>query len=125
LPHVRTLIKTERLTRHSKSGKTTSEVVYHTATENPEDHTPAAWGMIVRNHWGIENRNHWRRDACLLEDKTRSRNPNIVAAFALLRGPLLLFNARTPTQNLNAFIERTAASRSTAFAYVMSHKGGK
>jgi hypothetical protein len=46
--------------------------------------------MLVRGHWaGVENRNHWRRDACWLEDRTRSRNPNIVGALALMRNALL------------------------------------
>jgi len=38
-----------------------------------------------------EIRNHWRKDACLLEDKTRSRNPQLVGAMAMLRNILLFF----------------------------------
>jgi hypothetical protein len=37
----------------------------------------------------VENRNHWRKDACWGEDHTRSRNPTIVGALALLRNALL------------------------------------
>ena len=45
---------------------------------------------LIRGHWGgVEIRNHWRRDACLGEDTTRSRNPHIVANLALLRNALL------------------------------------
>jgi hypothetical protein len=30
---------------------------------------------LTRGHWGgSESRNHWVRDACLREDKTRSKN---------------------------------------------------
>lgn len=44
---------------------------------------------LIRGHWaGVENRNHWRKDACLLEDKTRSKNPRIVANLILLRNAL-------------------------------------
>ena len=38
---------------------------------------------------GSEIRNHWTRDAILREDHTRSRNPTLVGAFALLRSALL------------------------------------
>jgi hypothetical protein len=52
--------------------------------------SPAHWLTLIRNHWGgIENRNHWRKDACWGEDRTRSRNRNIVGALALLRNALL------------------------------------
>lgn len=55
-----------------------------------DERTPQGWLQLVRGHWaGCENRNHWRRDACWLEDTTRSRKPNIVGALALLRNTLL------------------------------------
>lgn len=54
------------------------------------DRSPERWLALIRGHWaGVENRNHWRRDACGWEDKTRSRNPNIVGALALLRNASL------------------------------------
>jgi hypothetical protein len=56
-------------------------------------------------------RNHWRRDACAFEDKTRSRNPNLVAASAIARCALLYFNAQTASRNINAFMESSAANR--------------
>jgi hypothetical protein len=64
------------------------------------------------------SRNHWRRDACAFEDKTRSRNPAIVATFAIVRCALLHFNAQTKSQNLNAFME-AAANHAAAFSLVM------
>jgi len=77
--------------------------------------------MHIRGHWGgIEIRNHWRKDACLFEDKTRSRNPNIVAALALLRNCLLLFlDEDSDTHNINAFTEATAANSGMALRMVM------
>ena len=115
-----TLLKTERSSTILKTGKTSSETVYHLATEEHIARTPAAWGKLIRSHWGIESKNHWRRDACALEDKTRSKNPNVAASFAILRCPLLLFNSWTDTQNLNAFMEAAAANRTRAFSLVMT-----
>ena len=56
---------------------------------------PETWIRTIRNHWGgVEIRNHWIRDAILREDHTRSRNPNLVGALALLRSALLAIYAR-------------------------------
>lgn len=82
--------------------------------------TPEQWLRLIRNHWGgIENRNHWRKDACLNEDKTRSRNPNIVASMAMLRNCLLFFLSREDTSNINALTESVAADSSKAFDMLM------
>ena len=76
----------------------------------------------IRGHWaGIEIRNHWRKDACLREDKTRSRNPNIVAALAMLRSCMIFFLAEDPhTSNINAFTEATAADSDKAMDMLMT-----
>jgi predicted transposase YbfD/YdcC len=83
--------------------------------------SPEQWLDRIRGHWGgIEIRNHWRKDTCLLEDKTRSRNPNTVAALAMLRNCLLFFLSEDPhTSNLNAFTEDTAADSDKAFDMLM------
>lgn len=116
------MIKTKRRCLTIKTGKATAETVYHLASEIHTSKTPEHWANTVRAHWGIESKNHWRRDACVFEDKTRSKNPNLVATLAILRCPLLLFNSWTSTQNLNAFIEHNAANRNQAFALVMNKK---
>ena len=62
---------------------------YFISSRSPEQMTHENWIDLIRGHWGgIENRNHWRRDACLSEDRTRSKNPHIVANLALLRNAL-------------------------------------
>lgn len=49
----------------------------------------------IRGHWGgVEIRNHWRRDATMGEDRSRSRNPNLLANLALIRSALLQIFAR-------------------------------
>lgn len=76
---------------------------------------------LIRGHWGgIEIRNHWRKDACLLEDKTRSRNPNIVASLAMLRNCcLLFFQQQQKYTSLPAFTEAVAADAKLAFQMIM------
>ena len=78
------------------------------------------WLERIRGHWGgIEIRNHWRKDACLQEDKTRSRNPTTVATMAMLRNCLLFFLSEDPhTSNINAFTESIAADSGKAFEMV-------
>lgn len=118
-PHARTLLKTQRVTLHVKTRKTSTDTAYHLASEEHDARTPAAWAAVIRDHWGIESKNHWRRDACAFEDKTRSKNPSVVAAFAIARSALLLFNSMTESQNLNAFMEAAAANRATTFSLIM------
>ncbi len=94
-PRARTLLQITRITRHKKrKGKPTALTRWFVSSRNPDDVTPAQWLADIRGHWaGVEIRNHWKKDAILQEDKTRSRNPNIVGALALLRAALLkIFN---------------------------------
>ena len=81
--------------------------------------TPENWEKAIRGHWSIENKNHWRSDACAFEDKTRSRNPAVVASFMLIRSALLLFNSQTESQNMNAFMEANVADKNRTFAMIM------
>ncbi|MBN1672564.1 MAG: hypothetical protein JXR37_16100, partial [Kiritimatiellae bacterium] len=61
-----------------------------------------------------------RKDACLMEDKTRSRNPNTVAAMAMLRNCLLFFLSEDLyTSNINAFTEAIAADSDKASELIM------
>ena len=61
-------------------------------------------GTVVTNRsrslGGVEIRNHWRKDACLFEDKTRSRKPHIVGNLILLRN-LVLFSLRNITKRMS------------------------
>ena len=100
-----TLLKTDRTRTVHKTGKTSNETVWHLSTLESATRTASQWAAHIRDHWGIESRNHYRRDATLLEDKTRSRNPNIVGNLAVARAALLLFNSRTKDCNLRAFTE--------------------
>lgn len=88
-PYARSLLCVESR-RGTKTLRGRPERRYYLSSLEPQERTPAAWQNLIRNHWaGVEIRNHWRKDACWGEDRTRSRNPNIVGALALLRNTLL------------------------------------
>ncbi|RLA42524.1 MAG: hypothetical protein DRQ97_13900 [Gammaproteobacteria bacterium] len=93
---------------------------YYLSSRPVDSMTPEQWLEYIRGHWGgIEIRNHWRKDACLLEDKTRSRNPNTVATMAMLRNCLLFFLSEDPhTSNINALTEDIAADSDKALEMV-------
>jgi hypothetical protein len=122
-PYAQTVI---RVTRDSTAFKKPEDKTpgYYLSSERIDRYTPEQWLGLIRGHWGgIEIRNHWRKDACLFEDKTRSRNPNIVACLALLRNCLFHFlDQDSETHNINAFTEAVAADAGKAFRMVTRAK---
>jgi len=73
-----------------KTGATSTESRYYLSSAPPEQYTPAGWLKLIRGHWaGVEIRNHWRRDVLMGEDRSRSRNANLLANLALIRSALL------------------------------------
>ena len=119
-PHVQTVIRVRRESTAFKTAK--DRLPGHYVSSSPMDrYSPRQWLDLIRGHWGgIEIRNHWRKDACLREDKTRSRNPTTVAALGMVRNCLLLFlDEDRHTSNLNAFTEAIAADSSKAFDLLM------
>lgn len=114
-PHVATVV---RVQRDSTAFKNTKDTLpgYYLSSLPAKSMKPEQWLDRIRDHWGgIEIRNHWRKDACLMEDKTRSRNPNTVAAMSMLRNCALFFLYEDKhTSNINAFTEAVAADSSKA-----------
>ncbi len=119
-PHVETIVRVRRDSTAFKDNKDRLPG-YYISSMPVDSLTPEQWLERIRGHWGgIEIRNHWRKDACLMEDKTRSRNPNTVAAMAMLRNCLLFFLSENPrTSNINAFTEAVAADSDKALEMVM------
>ena len=62
---------------------------YFVASESPEEWTPRDYYRKIRDHWSVESRLHWRKDAILLEDKTRCRTPWVVSNLMLLRNLMI------------------------------------
>ena len=118
---MQTVITVRRLSTPSKSKE--QEISYYVASCPLDTYTPEQWLRLIRNHWGgVEIRNHWRKDACLLEDKTRSRNPQLVGTFAMLRNILLFFfNDQELHTTLPGFVEAVAADSSKAYSMLKDH----
>ncbi len=118
-PHIQTVVK---IWRTSTANKTTEkEICYYLSSEPFDRRTPEQWLDLVRGHWGgVEIRNHWRKDAILLEDKTRSRNPVIVGSLAMLRNILLFMHKEQYLHaTLPGFVEDIAADGNKSFSMLM------
>ncbi len=73
-----------------KTALTSTESRYYLSSASAQDYSEPQWLGLIRGHWGgVEVRNHWRRDALMGEDRSRSRNPNLLANLALIRSALL------------------------------------
>ena len=118
-PHIQTVVK---IWRESTAYKTDEqEICYYLSSEPFDQRTPKQWLELVRGHWGgVEIRNHWRKDAILLEDKTRSRNATIVGALAMLRNILLFTHKEQDLHStLPGFVEDIAADKNKVFSMLM------
>lgn len=117
-PRARTLLAITRRTTHKRSGQQTTLTRYFVSNRQAAQLAPAQWLAAIRGHWaGVEIRNHWKKDAILREDKTRSRNRNIVGALALLRAALLrpFYRLCQIYGSLPATLEALRADSSIAF----------
>jgi len=73
-----------------KTGASSTESRYYLSSAAPGQYRPDQWLKLITGHWaGVEIRNHWRRDAIMGEDRSRSRNANLLANLALIRNALL------------------------------------
>jgi predicted transposase YbfD/YdcC len=89
-PFARTLVVVRSQRTVKKTGHTTTESRFYLSSAPSSQYTSEQWLSLIRGHWGgVEIRNHWRRDAIQGEDRSRSRNPNLLANLALLRSTLL------------------------------------
>lgn len=104
------MLRSERTVK--KTGATTTESRYYLSSLAARERSPEGWLKLIRGHWGgVENRNHWRRDALMGEDRSRSRNANLLANLALIRNALLeRMAAHAPQLSLPEFRE-TVQSR--------------
>jgi len=89
-PFARSLIVVRSSRTVKKTSQSTTESRYYLSSLPPQDYTALQWLALIREHWGgVEIRNHWRRDALMGEDRSRSRQANLLANMALLRSALL------------------------------------
>lgn len=119
-PHARCAVSVHH--HGTRNGKPFDETRYYISNRLAQAHSLEEWLQRIRTHWaGVENRLHWRKDACLREDATRSRNANLVGALALLRNALFAIHQPLLTHygGLNGFTEAVAADRAFAYHLVM------
>jgi predicted transposase YbfD/YdcC len=82
------VLRSERTVK--KTSATSTESRYYLSSAPPQEYQPQGWLDLIRGHWGgVEVRNHWRRDALMGEDRSRSRQANLLANVALLRNAVL------------------------------------
>ena len=107
-PFARTLVVVRSQRTVKKTAHTTTESRYYLSSAPPDQYGPEQWLGLIRGHWGgVEIRNHWRRDALMGEDRSRSRNPNLLANLALIRSALLAVLAdHDPDHSLPQIRER-------------------
>lgn len=108
MPYCQTLVTVAGRFLYKSTGKQSLLERYFIASQAPDERTPQQWIALIRSHWnGTEIGNHWHRDAIMGEDHTRSRNRNIVGAFALLNNAAHALMRRTfALQPLPETIER-------------------
>ena len=121
-PYARSLVvmRTERTEK--KSGKTTRDPHYYLSSQPPDHFKEAQWLGLIRGHWGgVEIRNHWRRDALMGEDRSRSRNANLLANVALIRNALFAALAdKHPEEPLPALLENYARNPIQTLSFLRS-----
>ena len=82
------MVRSQRTIKKTGVGSTESR--YYLSSAEPHQYSPLQWLQFICGHWaGVEIRNHWRRDVLMGEDRSRSRNPNLLANLAIIRSALL------------------------------------
>lgn len=119
-PFVRTLIVLRSERTIKKTGLSTTESRYYLSSLPPQQYRPEQWLQLIRGHWGgVEIRNHWRRDVLMGEDRSRSRNPNLLANLALVRSALLhVLSLHTQAESLPELRENLGARPSRCFQLI-------
>jgi predicted transposase YbfD/YdcC len=84
LPSASSLIVIER--KRTIDDNEEPEVSFYISSMPTHRECAQDFGNLARGHWGgSEIRNHWVRDACMREDKTRSKNHKLNCALSALR----------------------------------------
>jgi predicted transposase YbfD/YdcC len=82
----------ERTTTFDKNEEPT--IAFYSTSHSPKPGCARYFSELARGHWGgCESRNHWVRDACMREDKTRSKNYNLNCNLSALRVCLVALKA--------------------------------
>lgn len=112
----------ERTTTFDENEEPT--LAFYTTSQGPTPGCARRFGELARGHWGgSESRNHWVRDACLREDKTRSKNYNLNCNLSALRICLVALKADLhPQPSWPELQERCQHNPSVPFHALVNHR---
>ena len=99
-------------------------IAFYTTSHCPTEDCARRFGALARGHWGgSESRNHWVRDACMREDKTRSKNYNLNCNLSALRVCLVTLKANLhPEPSWPELQERCQHNPQIPFHALMKHR---
>jgi hypothetical protein len=122
LPGARSLAVIERTSTFDENEEPT--IAFYTTSHPPAPGSARFFGELARGHWGgSESRNHWVRDACMREDKTRSKNFNLNCTLSALRVCLVALKALLhPDPSWPDLQERAQHDPSIPFQALIKHR---
>jgi hypothetical protein len=92
LPGARSLVVIERTSTFADDEE--PKIAFYITSHAPQSGCARFFGELARGHWGgCESRNHWVRDACMREDKTRSKDYRLNCNLSALRVCLVALKA--------------------------------
>ncbi|MEN9934112.1 MAG: hypothetical protein RLZZ387_691 [Chloroflexota bacterium] len=101
-----------------KTGKTTRAVTYGITNLPPAETSAALLETLWRGHWTIESGSHYVRDVTLGEDGNHMHTGQAPQALAAMRNGLLALWRRNGWRNIADAVRATAASVTTALAFI-------
>lgn len=122
LPGARSLTVIRRTSSYESTEEPT--VSFYLSSHPCEKGSAERFAQLARGHWaGCESRNHWVRDACMREDRTRSKNYNLNCNLAALRVCLLTLKATFyPDASWPAIQERSQYDPGIPFHMIVNHR---
>jgi hypothetical protein len=122
LPGARSLVVIERTSTFDDTEEPT--LAFYTTSHAPGPGCARYFGDLALGHWGgSESRNHWVRDACMREDRTRSKNYNLNCNLAALRVCLVALKADLhPKPSWPALQERCQHNPSIPLHALLKHR---
>lgn len=99
-------------------------LAFYVTSHAPTPGCARRFGDLARGHWGgSESRNHWIRDACMREDRTRSKNYHLNCNLSALRVCLVAIKADLhPKPSWPALQERCQHKPSIPFQALVNHR---
>ncbi len=101
-PYLEQVFQLQRRVVQLKTGQVQHQVVYGLTSLRADEASPERLLEINQDYWGIENGLHYRRDKTLREDATRTGNPHLGEALAILNNLVIGLTLQHGWHNLPA-----------------------